>query len=137
MVKGYKDLVVWQKSSDLVLEIYKVLAEFPVDERYGITSQIKRSAVSIPSNIAEGSVRRSKKEFIRFINISSGSAAELQTQLYLSMNLGFLDKLKFEELDKNITSILKMLFRLQKSLSDVTYLNEEEAEDFIIELTKY
>ena len=112
MVKGYKDLVVWQKSSDLVLEIYKVLAEFPVDERYGITSQIKRSAVSIPSNIAEGSVRRSKKEFIRFINISSGSAAELQTQLYLSMNLGFLDKLKFEELDKNITSILKMLFRL-------------------------
>jgi four helix bundle protein len=137
MVKGYKDLVVWQKSSDLVLEIYKVLAEFPVDERYGITSQIKRSAISIPSNIAEGSIRRSKKEFIRFINISSGSAAELQTQLYLSMNLGFLDRLKFEELDKNITSILKMLFGLQKSLSDVTYLNEEEAEDFIIELTKY
>jgi len=89
VVHGYKDLEVWQKAMDLVTRIYIVSKKFPREEIYGLTSQMRRSAVSIPSNIAEGRGKRSTKDFIRFLNIAYGSLAELETQIVISQNLGF------------------------------------------------
>lgn len=85
----YKELHVWQKAMELVEEVYKLTGDFPKEEMYGLTSQIRRSAVSIPSNIAEGSSRAGTKEFIQFLSIARGSAAELETQLILSSRLGY------------------------------------------------
>ncbi len=90
IVKSYQDLLVWQKGRRLVAAIYTVTSHFPTDEKFGLTSQIKRAAISIPSNIAEGSSKRSTKEFIRFLNIAYGSLCEVETQLFLAQDLGFL-----------------------------------------------
>src|SRR5688572_15690116 len=90
VIRSYKDLIAWQKAMDLAALVYESIAGFPGDERYGLTSQIKRSAVSIPSNLAEGSSRRSTPEFLRYINIATGSLAELETQLLLANRLSYL-----------------------------------------------
>ena len=87
---SYQDLIVWQRSVDLGIEIYKVTEYFPADERFGLISQMRRAAVSIPSNIAEGKYRRSSKEFAKFLHIAFGSGAELETQLLFSLRLGYL-----------------------------------------------
>ena len=84
---GYKDLAVWQKSINFTVEIYKLTQTFPKDELYGLTSQIRKAAVSIPSNIAEGNERNSHKEFNQFLHIALGSAAELGTQLLIAKEL--------------------------------------------------
>lgn len=84
---GYKDLAVWQKSINFTVEIYKLTQTFPKEELYGLTSQIRRAAVSIPSNIAEGNERNSHKEFNQFLHIALGSAAELDTQLLIAKEL--------------------------------------------------
>ena len=83
---NFKDLRVWQKSIQLTTDIYKLLASFPTDEKFGLISQLKRSAVSVPSNIAEGAGRNSNKEFNHFLSISLGSLFELKTQLIISKN---------------------------------------------------
>lgn len=111
----HKDLDVYKLSLDFVTDIYKVSDSFPKSEGFGLTSQIRRAAVSIPSNIAEGSGRNSTKEFIRFINISSGSLAEVETQLEIARRLGYITHLL--ELKQKITSIQKMLYRLKESLN--------------------
>ena len=89
-VRSYKDLIVWQKSLDLVELIYQVSRTFPKEELYGLTNQLRRAAVSIPSNIAEGHARSSTQEFHRFLSIARGSLAEVETQLLIAQRLGYL-----------------------------------------------
>jgi four helix bundle protein len=95
--KIYRDLIVWQRAMQLVTEIYQTSKTWPREETYGLTSQIRRCAVSIPSNIAEGFARRSQGDYLRFLNIAMGSLFELQTQLEVAKNIGFIDALKFTE----------------------------------------
>ena len=90
-MQSFKDLIVWQKAIILVEEVYHLLRNLPNDERYALSDQIRRSVVSIPSNIAEGRGRNSEKEFVRFLNIANGSAYELETQLILCQRLGYLN----------------------------------------------
>lgn len=88
-MKTHKDLLVWQKAIDFVTEIYKFTSDFPNHEMYGLTSQLRRASISIPSNIAEGAARNSDKEFVRFLYIARASAAEVETQLIISENLRY------------------------------------------------
>lgn len=110
MLKGHKDLDAWKKSIDLVECLYKQTKEFPKEENYSLTSQIRRSAISIPSNIAEGAARNSKKEFIQFLFVALGSAAELETQLIIAERLGYISS--SSGLLINLGDIKKMLVGL-------------------------
>lgn len=114
----FKELIVWQKSIDLVTKIYKVTEKFPSSEIYGLTSQLKRASISIPSNIAEGNTRRSKADYVQFLRIARGSCSEVETQIIISKNLGFIDEIKFDELSSSIIEISKMLNGLINSLKD-------------------
>jgi|TARA_B110000967_G_scaffold65841_1_gene67955 four helix bundle protein len=107
----HRDLIVWKKSIDFVTKIYKLTERFPKTEMYGLTSQIRRAAVSIPSNIAEGSARDSDKELVRFLTISRASAAEIETQLLISDNLGYLESTN-NKINEELIEILKMLTAL-------------------------
>ena len=109
-MRKYKDLKIWQRSVGLATEIYKTTSEFPQEEKYDLVSQMRRSAVSIPSNIAEGAGRSSDKEYRRFLDIAYGSAYELETQIYISVNLKFIEKDNFQVLTKEIDEIQKMIF---------------------------
>jgi four helix bundle protein len=93
----------------MVTDIYKITTSFPKEEIYGLTSQIRRSAVSIPSNIAEGAGRNSKKEFKQFIHIALGSLSELETQLLIAHNIGYLEKPVYEEFNLRIVNLIKMI----------------------------
>lgn len=97
-----KELKIWQKSIDLVILIYHVLKSFPDDEKFGLISQIKRSAISIPSNIAEGAGRNSNKEFAQFLSIANASSYELLTQLIISQKLSFISVIDFETITKEL-----------------------------------
>jgi len=111
----HKDLIVWQKAIDFVVDIYISTNNFPKEEVYGLTSQLRRAAVSIPSNIAEGYGRFSDKELIHFLFISLGSASEIETQLIISHRLNFLKDEEFEKLNNLNVEIIKMLASLIKS----------------------
>lgn len=111
---NFRSLIVWKRSVELATEIYKMTTDFPNNELYGLTSQIRRSAVSISSNIAEGAGRRSKKEFANFLGISYGSACELETQLLIAKNLEYLKEDDFETLFNELNEIQKMLYVLEK-----------------------
>jgi four helix bundle protein len=91
-MKGHRDLIAWQKAMALVTEVYRVTRTFPKDELYGLTSQLRRSAISVPSNLAEGHGRNSRKEFHQFVGQARGSLVEVETQLEIAMNLGYLRK---------------------------------------------
>lgn len=106
---NYKELIVWQKSVDLVTEIYSVTTDFPKEERYSLTNQIRRSSISVPSNIAEGHYRRSTLDYLQFLKIARGNCAELETQLIISEKLSYLQHEEFHVLSKKITEISKML----------------------------
>ena len=108
-LQTHKDLKVWQQSKDLVSEIYKLTATFPKEEVYSLTAQIKRSAISIPSNIAEGAARESNKEYIRFLYIALGSLAELDTQLLIANDLGYFKLNEYQKLTIKLDEIGKML----------------------------
>lgn len=112
----YQDLQVWRKSMDLVEEVYALVKNFPEDEKFGMINQIRRCAVSIPSNIAEGSGRNSKKEFAHFLSIATGSLFELNTQIQISEKVGYIKNEKQEEIAANIDEIHRMLFGLIASL---------------------
>jgi four helix bundle protein len=114
----HSDLDVWKKAIEFVTEIYKITRDFPKEEMYGLTSQIRRSAVSIPSNIAEGSARNYKKEYIQFLYIALGSAAETETQLIIAKEVGYLENNSF--LLDEIKSIRKMIIGLVKYLKGKT-----------------
>lgn len=115
-MSDYKELDVWKLSVQLSIDIYKLIRTFPKSEQFGLSDQIKRAAVSIPSNIAEGAGRASKKDFAHFLSIANGSACELETQLLIAFNVGFLSQ---NDLTKNIDLIIrirKMLTKLRQSL---------------------
>ena len=116
MLKNYKELKVWQRSYQFCLEIYKITKGFPKEERYGLTSQIRRAAVSVPSNIAEGYGRKTTPEYIRFLYIAYGSNCELETQILLSGDLGYIETGKLEILKEGIGEVERMLKALIKSL---------------------
>lgn len=113
---NFKDLIVWQKSMRLVKEVYRVVKLLPKEELYSLSDQIRRSAISIPSNIAEGQVRNSMKEFIQFLPIAKGSKAELETQLLLCVEINYLTNSDIDKAINLIQEIGKMIYALQKSL---------------------
>ena len=117
-MRDYKKYIVWQKSHELVLEIYKATCDFPKDELFGLISQMKRSSSSIPTNIAEGCGRSSDKDFCRFLYFSFGSANELEYQILLSIDLNFIDLEKGQILLYKIEEIKKMLNGLITKLNN-------------------
>lgn len=110
-----KELKVWQRAIEISTEVYKLTADFPSEEKYGITSQLRRSSISVPSNITEGAGRNSNKEFIHFLGVASGSSSELQTQLIIARKLDLIDS-RVDGLLKEVDEIQKMIFGLQKTL---------------------
>ncbi len=116
MGKPHHNLEVWKRCLNFVTKIYKITAKYPNEEKFGLVSQMRRAAVSIPSNIAEGAARNSKKEFINFLHISQGSTAELETQILISRNLHFITTSDTEPLLQELEEISKMIIGLQKSL---------------------
>lgn len=114
---NYKDLKVWRQSMDLVKFLYDVAKQYPKEEVYGLTSQVKRSAISIPSNIAEGAGYSSHKKFIQFLEIANGSSYELNTQAILSNELGFIREEQNREIEERLQEIQKMLYKLMKHYS--------------------
>ncbi|WP_394971316.1 four helix bundle protein [uncultured Croceitalea sp.] len=111
-----ENLKIWDKSIELVKKVYSLVSELPKDEKFGLTSQIKRSSVSIPSNIAEGAGRNSQKEFKHFMSIANGSAYELQTQLIMVVELNLIDKEKVQPIIDLCIEVQKMNYSFQKSL---------------------
>ena len=110
LIKSYKDLIVWKKSMDLVKEIYLLTEKFPADEKFGLKSQMERAVVSIPSQIAEGYLRRHRKEYIQFLSISLGSAAELETQILVCKSLNKFKHLDFTKAGQFLEEVMKMLY---------------------------
>lgn len=113
---NFKDLKVWQKAIDLAVDTYKAMALLPKDEKYGLVSQMKRCSVSIPSNIAEGAGRGSDAQFKHFLNISQGSAFELETQLIISNRLDLLDNDLTKTLVDQAIEVQKMIYSLERKL---------------------
>ena len=118
MLKNYKELKVWQKSYQLCLEVYRITAEFPKDEKFGLTSQIRRASVSVPSNIAEGYGRKTTADYIKSLYIAYGSNCELETQIMLSGDLGYIDGDKVKIILDEINEVERMLKALIKSLEN-------------------
>lgn len=119
--KPHKKLDVWRMSMDLVTEVYKVTDKFPKEEKFSLADQIHRSAISIPSNIAEGAARNTKKEFVNFLPIAQGSLSELDTQIELAKRLKYIEEQSWKELDimmERIDKMLTGLIRSQKSAND-------------------
>src|SRR5207249_4030699 len=116
MVQNYRDLIVWQKAMSLVTEIYRETRAFPRDEMYGLTAQVRRAAVSIPSNIAEGQGRRSTGEFLQFLGHAKGSLCELQTQVLIACNLEYLSRTRAEALLETSAEVTRILNGLVGSL---------------------
>jgi four helix bundle protein len=122
LLKSYKDLLVWKKAYQLCLEVYKATKKFPAAERFVLVSQLRRAALSIPSNIAEGYGRRTTGEYIHSLSIAYGSVCELETQVMLSGDLGYLENEALKELLGNISEVERMIMGLIKSL-DKKHLN--------------
>ena len=118
MLKSFKELNVWQKSYELCLKLYSVTAKFPKEEKYGLTSQIRRSAVSIPSNIAEGYGRKTTLDYIRMLYIAYGSVCELETQILLAGDLGFIERRALDPIKTDIGDIERMVKALIRSLEN-------------------
>jgi len=115
-MKDFRQLKVWEKSHQLALAIYKTTKEFPKEELYGLTSQIRRSSMSIPTNIAEGCGRFTDADFARFLQVAMGSASEAEYQLILAHDLGFLPSDSYEQLHNEIEEVKRMLASLLKTL---------------------
>ncbi len=118
LIKSYRDLEVWKKSMLLTNKIYDCTQTFPKEEMFGLSNQMRRAAVSIPSNVAEGSIRGTKPEFSRFINISRGSLAELETQIIISYDRKYITQKIYDELILLAETISKMLLGLLRSLKN-------------------
>jgi four helix bundle protein len=115
-MKTYQDLIIWQKSIELVIVVYKLTSEFPKEEIFGLTSQIRRATVSIPSNVAEGKMRGGNVEFKRFLLIAFASGAELETQLIIAKKLPKTAKLDYNEVDSLLEEVMRMLNKLISQL---------------------
>ncbi len=108
-MKNFKELKVWQKGIELVAIVYKSTTSFPDEEKYGLSAQMRRAAVSIPSNIAEGHLRKTAKDFKQFLSIARGSCAELETQIIIAHKLGFIQDDDFNKLSPKVEELSKML----------------------------
>ena len=115
-VRGYRDLVVWQRAMRLVVAVYKETENFPRRELYSLTDQIRRAAVSIPANIAEGAARQTSGAFARHLDIALGSAAELDTHLQIALEIGYLSNEQFQALNQELQEITRMLQALYASI---------------------
>jgi len=118
-VSSFKDLEIWQRSIGLVEEIYRITKSFPQEETYGLSSQLRRAAISIPSNIAEGFARASEKEYKQFLYVSLGSCAEVSTQITIADRLGYLKQEKADVLSDEVKQISKMTMGLIKKLKTI------------------
>ncbi|MEK7170127.1 MAG: four helix bundle protein [Patescibacteria group bacterium] len=116
ITKSYRDLIVWRKSVDLSVLVYELTEHFPRDERYALTSQVRRAVVSIPSNIAEGRSRSTKKDFCNFLHIALGSAAELETQIEIAKRISKTEVLSYKVVESLLTEVMKMLHSLISKL---------------------
>jgi four helix bundle protein len=116
-LNSFRDLIVWQKSIMLVKKIYELTKKFPLEERYSLSSQMQRAAVSIPSNIAEGWMRKSSKSFIQFLRISLGSVGELETQTEIAKQEEYIDDVEYQETIRQIEEVRKMLYGTTASLN--------------------
>ena len=114
-MRDFKKIQVWERSHHLTLRVYKLTSDFPKDELYGLTSQMRRAAASIPSNHAEGCGRNSQVELARFVHIAGGSASELEYQLLLANDLGHINESNYLELDKELNEIKRMLYSFEKA----------------------
>jgi four helix bundle protein len=117
-IQSYKDLIVWQKSMQLTVLIYKLTEKFPKSEIYGLTSQMRRCSISIPSNIAEGSRRSTKKDYSHFMSIAFGSGSELETQIEITKRLFFVKNLDFTKIDSLLNEIMRMLNKMISNLNN-------------------
>lgn len=117
-MSDFRKLLIWQKSMALITKIYFSTNNFPKEEIFGLTSQIRRSSISIPSNIAEGSGRESDKDFLRFLNISTGSLFEMQTQLEIAKNITYLNQEEFNNLYEDSREVERMLVAFIKKIKD-------------------
>jgi len=116
MDKPHRKLKVWQKSIDFLVKVYRVTSKFPDFELYALTSQLRRAALSVPSNIAEGAARKSPKEFLQFLSVARGSISEMDTHLEVALRLGYLTASACQELNSNLTEIDKLLAGLIRSV---------------------
>ena len=116
MGNSYRDLILWQKAKRLSLEIYRATKSFPKDELYGLSSQIRRAAVSVVSNVAEGQGRMTTGEFIQFLGHARGSLFELQTQLEIAHELGYIERARFAAIEELSDDVRALVFRLIESL---------------------
>jgi|SRR5882724_10626500 len=116
-MQPFRKLVVWQKAHDLALKLYKVTRGFPTDERFGLTSQIRRSAASVCANLAEGCGRQTPRDFARFAYIALGSASELEYHLLMAADLGILDQDSYGPLERSVTDVKRMLAGLIRRLT--------------------
>ncbi len=116
MINSFQDLKIWQKSMDIVEEIYNITKKMPKEEQYGLTGQMQRAAVSIPSNIAEGYSRSTTKEYVHFLHVAKGSKSELQTQLMICERLGYLEINELEHVFNQLSELGKMFYVLIKKL---------------------
>ena len=112
----YKDLIVWQKGMELAKAVYKLTARFPSEERFGLIAQMRRAAVSVPSNIAEGQARQGTREFLQFLSLAMGSLAELDTQSLLSVELNYCKKEDLAEILRLVADLSRMIRALRRSL---------------------
>ncbi len=112
----YEDLTVWQRSHELALEVHKLTASFPASELYGLVSQLRRAAYSVPTNIVEGHARRSRREFVQFLNIAKGSISETDYLLYLSRDLGYLSDQDVSQLRAKCDEIRRMIYAMMMKL---------------------
>jgi four helix bundle protein len=112
----FKDLEIWKSSRKFCSEIYSITSSFPESEKFGLTNQLRRAAVSVPSNIAEGCSRSSNRDFSRFLEIAIGSIFEIETQLLISFDLGYISQIKLDELCFNLDRIIKMTAKFRSTL---------------------
>ena len=120
VMRPHEKLEVWSKAIDFVITVYKMTDLFPKEEKFGLTSQIRRAAVSIPANIAEGAARQSPKEFAYFLSNAQGSASELETELLIAQRLGYLDEEVYSEMRTTLDSIGRMIVGLSQYLKRKT-----------------
>lgn len=118
---NFKNLKVWEKSVDLAVKVYQVTAEFPNEEKFGITSQMRRSSVSVPSNIAEGTARNTSKAVLNSLDISLGESFELETQAIIANRVGLLDQKTFKEIEADISEVQRMIHGFMQTLESNPY----------------
>jgi four helix bundle protein len=117
-MRPHEKLDVWKKAVDFVVDVYKATEKFPADEKFGLTSQIRRASVSIPANIAEGAGRKSNKEFLNFLSIAQGSASEVSTEILIAYRLEYIESEAFTELNNELDNIGRMITGLANHLKN-------------------